>query len=43
MSDPVRWGILSTAAINRAVIPPAQASPKVDLVAVASRDQARAD
>jgi D-xylose 1-dehydrogenase (NADP+, D-xylono-1,5-lactone-forming) len=41
--EPVRWGILSTAHINRLVIPPAQASAKVDLVAVASRDQARSD
>ncbi len=41
--DPVRWGIISTALINRLVIPPAQASDKVDLVAVASRDQARAE
>src|SRR5919201_4903048 len=41
--EPVRWGIISTAAINRLVIPPAQASEQVDLVAVASRDQARAD
>ena len=40
---PVTWGILSTARINRAVISPAQASEKVELVAVASRDQARAD
>ena len=40
---PVKWGILSTANINGAVIPPAHASEKVDLVAVASRDQARAD
>ena len=39
---PVKWGILSTAKINGAVIPPAHASKKVDLVAVASRDQARA-
>jgi predicted dehydrogenase len=39
----VKWGILSTADINRKVIPGAKASPKVDLVAVASRDQARAD
>ena len=43
MDAPVRWGIVSTAHINRLVIPPAQASPKVDLVAVASRDQAQAD
>ena len=34
---------MSTANINRKVIPGAQASPKVDLIAVASRDQARAD
>ena len=37
------WGIISTADINRKVIPGAQASPKVDLIAVASRDQERAD
>src|SRR5215210_2917880 len=41
--EPVKWGIVSTAHINRLVIPGAKASPKVDLVAVASRDQARAD
>ena len=40
---PVKWGIVSTANINRKVIPGAHASKKVDLVAVASRDQARAD
>jgi D-xylose 1-dehydrogenase (NADP+, D-xylono-1,5-lactone-forming) len=39
----VTWGILSTADINRKLIPAAHASKKVDLVAVASRDQARAD
>ena len=37
------WGIISTADINRLVIPPAQASPKIDLVGVASRTQERAD
>ena len=37
------WGIISTADINRKVIPGAKASPEVDLIAVASRDQARAD
>jgi predicted dehydrogenase len=37
------WGIISTADINRKVIPGAQASPEVDLIAVASRDQRRAD
>ena len=43
MAHAVKWGIVSTADINRKVIPGAHASPKVDLVAVASRDQARAD
>ena len=37
------WGIISTADINRKLIPGAKASPKVDLVAVASRTQERAD
>jgi predicted dehydrogenase len=37
------WGIISTAHINRKVIPAAQESPRVDLIAVASRDQARAE
>ena len=40
---PVKWGILSTAHINRLVIPPAHESPKVDLAAVASRDRQRAE
>jgi predicted dehydrogenase len=39
----VKWGIVSTADINRKVIPGAHASAKVDLVAVASRDQGRAE
>jgi D-xylose 1-dehydrogenase (NADP+, D-xylono-1,5-lactone-forming) len=39
----VKWGILSTAHINRLVIPPAHESDKVNLIAVASRDQLRAD
>jgi D-xylose 1-dehydrogenase (NADP+, D-xylono-1,5-lactone-forming) len=42
MARAVTWGILSTADINRKLIPGAHASPKVELVAVASRDQARA-
>ena len=42
-SAPVKWGIVSTADINRKVIPGAKASPKVELVAVASRTQERAD
>jgi D-xylose 1-dehydrogenase (NADP+, D-xylono-1,5-lactone-forming) len=40
---PVRFGILSTANINRKVIPGAQASPKVDVLGVASRDRGRAE
>jgi predicted dehydrogenase len=40
---PVRWGIISTANIIRHVIPAAHASPKVELVAIASREQSRAD
>ena len=43
MADAVKWAIMSTANINRKVIPGAHASPKVELVAVGSRDQARAD
>ena len=40
---PVRWGIVSTADINRKVIPGAHSSPKVELVGVASRDRGRAE
>jgi predicted dehydrogenase len=39
----MRLGILSTADINRKVIPGAHASEKVELIAVASREQARAE
>jgi D-xylose 1-dehydrogenase (NADP+, D-xylono-1,5-lactone-forming) len=39
----VKWGILSTADINRKVIPGATESPKVELLAVGSRTQERAD
>jgi predicted dehydrogenase len=39
----MRLGIVSTAHINRLLIPGAHASPKIDLIAVASRDQGRAD
>jgi D-xylose 1-dehydrogenase (NADP+, D-xylono-1,5-lactone-forming) len=42
-ATPVKWGVISTADINRKVIPGAHASPKVELVAVASREQARAE
>jgi len=41
--DPVRWGIVSTAAINRRLLPAFRASPELELVAVASRSQERAD
>ncbi len=34
----LRWGLLSTARINRSLIPPLRASPRNNLVAVASRD-----
>ncbi|HEY2208349.1 MAG TPA: Gfo/Idh/MocA family oxidoreductase [Gaiellaceae bacterium] len=43
MASPVKWGIVSTADINRKVIPGAHASDRVDLVAVASREAARAE
>jgi xylose dehydrogenase (NAD/NADP) len=39
----VKWGILSTADINRKVIPGAHASEQVELMAVASRDLQRAE
>src|SRR5437899_2513355 len=43
MAVPVRWGIISTADINRKLIPGVQASDKAELIAVASREQSRAD
>ena len=43
MGAPVKWGIVSTAYITRLVIPAAHASPKVELVGVASRDKDRAE
>jgi xylose dehydrogenase (NAD/NADP) len=43
LGGPVRLGILSTAHINRLVIPMAHASDQIELIAVASRDQRRAD
>lgn len=39
----LRWGLLSTANINRSLIPPLQASKRSRLLAVASRDQAKAE
>jgi predicted dehydrogenase len=43
VGEPVRWGILSTARINAAMIPPLRESPESELVAVASRTQERAE
>jgi xylose dehydrogenase (NAD/NADP) len=40
--EPVRWGIVSTARINRLVIPGLQTSPETELLAVASRSESRA-
>lgn len=39
----LRWGLLSTARINRAVIPPIRSAKRSELAAVASRNQAKAD
>jgi xylose dehydrogenase (NAD/NADP) len=39
----VRWGFLSTANINDKLLPGAEASPDLDVVAVASRDVGRAE
>ena len=41
--DHVRWGLLSTANINRRLIPAIRMSPRGKLVAVASRSQEAAD
>ena len=41
--DTVKWGILSTADINRRVLPGAKSSPQVELLAVGSRDRRKAD
>jgi xylose dehydrogenase (NAD/NADP) len=38
MPDKIRWGLLSTARINRALIPPIHESERSELVAVASRN-----
>ena len=40
--DFVRWGLLSTAKINRRVMPAFRAARRGDIAAVASRDQAKA-
>ena len=41
--QPLRWGLLSTARINKALIPPLQLSKRNTLLAVASRSQEKAD
>jgi len=43
VTEPVRWGLLSTARINEAILGGARRSERTQVVAVASRDQARAD
>jgi D-xylose 1-dehydrogenase (NADP+, D-xylono-1,5-lactone-forming) len=43
MTDKVRWGILSTAKINQALLDPIRKAERSELAAVASRDQAKAD
>lgn len=43
MTNTVRWGLLSTANINQALIPPIRASERGELTAVASRSQESAD
>lgn len=42
MAKKVRWGLLSTANINKALIGPLQQAERSELVAVASRDSAKA-
>ena len=42
MSDRLRWGLLSTAGINSAVIEPIRQAERSELAAVASRDLAKA-
>ena len=43
MTEPVRWGLLSTARINNAILEGAAPSERAEVVAVASRDRRRAD
>src|SRR5262245_19458484 len=42
MSEKIRWGLLSTARINDALIEPIRQAERSELVAVASRDGAKA-
>ncbi|MGH3041242.1 MAG: Gfo/Idh/MocA family protein [Gaiellaceae bacterium] len=43
MAEPLRLGILSTARINRRIVPAARETELVDVVAVAGRDRSRAE
>jgi xylose dehydrogenase (NAD/NADP) len=43
MGREVRWGIVSTARINRRVAPAIQASPLTQLIGIASRQQSKAE
>jgi predicted dehydrogenase len=43
MTNKVRWGILSTAKINQALLDPIRKAERSELAAVASRDQAKAE
>jgi predicted dehydrogenase len=43
MTDTLNWGLLSTARINRKLIPAIRETPRAELVSVASRSQSRAD
>jgi D-xylose 1-dehydrogenase (NADP+, D-xylono-1,5-lactone-forming) len=43
MTDTLRWGLLSTARINKSLIPPLELSKRNKLLAVASRTQEKAD
>jgi xylose dehydrogenase (NAD/NADP) len=42
VSEPVRWGLLSTARINNAILGGVRQSQRAEVVAVASRDEGRA-
>jgi predicted dehydrogenase len=43
MKKTLHWGLLSTARINKALVPPLQISQRNKLLAVASRSQEKAD
>jgi predicted dehydrogenase len=43
MSDVLRWGVVSTANINRKVVPATRAADRCDVVAIGSRELARAE